>query len=64
MADNPSPRRATRGRAADTVAMRHEDGAGCSWRGQSFAPDAKGVVTVPTEAAAELIGHGFAFATE
>ena len=62
MADNPSPRRAPKASAAETVAMRHDDGAGCSWRGQSFAPDAKGVVTVPVAAAAELIAHGFSFA--
>jgi hypothetical protein len=41
--------------------MLHEDGAGCSWRGQSFAADAKGVVTVPVAAAAELLAHGFSF---
>jgi hypothetical protein len=43
------------------VTMHHEDGAGCSWRGQSFAADAKGVVTVPVAAAAELLTHGFSF---
>jgi hypothetical protein len=61
MADNPSPRRAPKTAAADTVAMLHEDGAGCSWRGQSFAADAGGVVIVPVAAAAELLAHGFSF---
>jgi hypothetical protein len=46
---------------AGTVAMHHEDGAGCSWHGQSFAADAKSVVTVPIAAAAELLEHGFSF---
>ena len=61
MADNPSPRRGPKAAVADTVAMLHEDGAGCSWHGQSFAADAKGVVTVPIAAAAELLEHGFSF---
>lgn len=61
MADNPSPRRASKMAAVDSVAMRHEDGAGCSWRGQSFTADAKGSVIVPVAAAAELIAHGFSF---
>ena len=65
MADNRSPRRASKAApVADGIAMRHGDGAGCSWQGQSFTPDAKGVVTVPIEAAAELIGHGFDFVAE
>jgi len=59
--DNPSPRRAPKAAPADMVTMHHEDGAGCSWRGQSFAADAKGVVTVPVAAAAELLTHGFSF---
>ena len=61
LADNLSTRRTPKVAIVDTVAMRHEDGAGCSWRGQSFAPDAKGVVMVPFLAAAELLGHGFSF---
>ena len=61
MADNPSTRRTTKVAIIDTVAMRHEDGAGCSWRGQSFASDAKGIVRVPVLAAAELLAHGFSF---
>ncbi|WP_066806407.1 hypothetical protein [Sphingomonas asaccharolytica] len=61
MADNASPRRAPKAAAADTVTMLHEDGNGCSWRGQSFAADANGVVTVPIAAAAELLDHGFSF---
>jgi hypothetical protein len=42
------------------VALRHREGAGCSWRGREFPPDAEGVVLVPQEAAAELAAHGFA----
>lgn len=61
MADNSSPRRAPKAVAVDSVPMHHEDGAGCNWRGQSFAADAKGVVIVPVAAAAELIQHGFSF---
>jgi hypothetical protein len=61
MADNPSRRHASNMAAVDSVAMRHDDGAGCSWRGQSFAADAKGVVTVPIAAAGDLIAHGFSF---
>ena len=61
VADNPSPRRAPKAAAVDSVAMHHEDGAGCSWRRRSFAADAKGVVTVPVAAAAELLVHGFNF---
>lgn len=61
MADNPSTRRTTKVAIVDTVAMRHENGAGCSWRGQSFASDAKGIVRVPVLAAAELRAHGFIF---
>jgi hypothetical protein len=61
MADNPSPGRTPKAAVADTVTMLQEDGAGCSWRGQSFAADAKGVVTVPVAAAAELLTHGFSF---
>ncbi|MGN6817329.1 MAG: hypothetical protein ACTHJR_01510 [Sphingomonas sp.] len=64
MADNPSPRRAPKAAPGDTVAMRHEDGAGCSWRGRSFVADANGIVTVPVAAAAELIEHGFGFVAE
>jgi hypothetical protein len=41
------------------VAMRHPEGIGCSFAGRGYAPDAKGVVLVPVEAAAELIAHGF-----
>jgi hypothetical protein len=61
MADNPSPRRASKAAPVDSVAMRHEDGVGCSWRGQSFAVDAKDLVTVPIAATAELLAHGFKF---
>lgn len=61
MADNSSPRRAPKAAAVDSVAMRHEDGVGCSWRGQSFAADANGVVTVPLAAVAELLAHSFSF---
>lgn len=41
--------------------MRNADGGGCSWRGESYQPDADGVVTVPVAAAADLIDHGFTF---
>lgn len=41
--------------------MRNTDGGGCSWRGESYEPDADGVVTVPVAAAADLIDHGFTF---
>jgi len=64
MADNPSPRRASKMAAVDSVAMRHEDGTGCSWRGQSFTADARGVVTVPIAAAGDLMAHGFSFVGE
>ena len=65
MADSRSPRRAPKPAAVvHTAAMRHPDGTGCSWRGRSFASDAKGVVTVPVEAATELAGHGFGFVAE
>jgi len=62
MADSPSRRHAPKTAPVDGVAMRHDDGTGCNWRGQSFAADAKGVVTVPVAAAAELLVHGFNFA--
>lgn len=61
MADNLPPSAAPKMPAVDRVSMRHDDGAGCSWRGRSFAADAKGVVTVPVAAAAELLAHGFSF---
>jgi hypothetical protein len=61
MADNPFPRRAPKAASAHSVAMRHADGTGCSWRGQSFAADAAGVVTVPVAAAVDLLAHGFSF---
>jgi len=61
LADNPSTRRIPKAAVVDTVAMRHEDSAGCSWRGQSFASDAKGIVSVPVLATAELLAHGFSF---
>lgn len=61
MADNPPRRHAPKTVAVDSVAMRHADGAGCSWRGHSFAADARGVVTVPIAAAGDLIAHGFSF---
>jgi len=61
MADNPSQRRVSKIASVDSVAMHHHDGAGCSWRGQSFAADAKGIVIVPVVAAAELLAHGFSF---
>jgi hypothetical protein len=41
--------------------MRNADGSGCSWRGESYEPDADGVVTVPVAAAADLLDHGFTF---
>ncbi|WP_296616707.1 hypothetical protein [Sphingomonas sp.] len=61
MADNPSRRHTSKTAPVDGVAMRHPDGTGCSWRGQSFAADADGVVTVPIAAAGDLIAHGFSF---
>lgn len=61
MADNPPSGRTQNVTAVDMVAMRHKDGAGCSWRGQSFAADGKGIVTVPVAAAADLLAHGFSF---
>jgi hypothetical protein len=41
--------------------MRNADGSGCSWRGETYEPDAEGVVTVPVDAAADLLDHGFSF---
>lgn len=38
----------------------HDDGASsCSWDGQEYLPDGKGVFTVPSEAFDELSSHGF-----
>lgn len=64
MADNPQQRRTPKASPIDGIAMRHHDGTGCSWRGQSFVADAKGVVTVPVAAAAELLAHSFIFVGE
>jgi septal ring factor EnvC (AmiA/AmiB activator) len=41
--------------------MRNADGTACSWRGETYEPDADGVVTVPVAAAADLLDHGFSF---
>jgi hypothetical protein len=41
------------------VAMRHPESIGCSFAGQTYEPDADGVVLVPAEAAAALAAHGF-----
>ncbi len=37
---------------------------GCSWGGQSYTPDKKGVVTVPDEAVRDLLDHGFTLAED
>jgi hypothetical protein len=37
----------------------HKDGAGCSWGGETFVPDADGAIDVPVEAVADLASHGF-----
>ena len=44
---------------AGLVAMRHPEGAGCSFAGRAYEPDADGVVKVPAAAVAELLAHGF-----
>ena len=41
--------------------VKHEDPtASCSWAGESFAPNARGEITVPVAAVAALAAHGFA----
>jgi hypothetical protein len=42
-----------------TVPMRHPEGIGCSVGGVECAPDANGVVMVPSGAVASLAAHGF-----
>lgn len=64
MAEIPSRRHMSKTAPVDGVAMRHPDGTGCSWHGQSYAADAKGVVTVPIAAAGDLIAHAFSFVGE
>lgn len=39
--------------------MRHPDGGGAGYRGVSYEPDKKGEITVPWDAAEELMHHGF-----
>lgn len=36
-----------------------EGGTGCSFEGEEFVADAKGIVEVPAEAVATLQDHGF-----
>jgi hypothetical protein len=62
--DPAPPDRGAAETAAALVALRHPEGAGCSFAGRSYRPDAAGVVRVPAAAVAELLAHGFVVAEE
>ena len=50
---------AARAEKADMVKLRHEDAAGCSYRGCEYSADENGDVLVPAEAVRDLLAHGF-----
>jgi hypothetical protein len=41
------------------IRLRHPSARSCSFAGRVFEADRNGVVTVPAEAASELVAHGF-----
>lgn len=46
------------------VKMKNEEGTGASFGGEDYRVDKMGMITVPAEAVADLIGHGFKIAKD